>query len=337
MSNHIQTVLAQWWPARDTRQWVLGVVTHTEGSSYRKAGAMMLLNDLGQSLGLLSGGCLERALLAEVKRVLAFNRPRDITFDATQESELAWAWGLGCGGRVSVRLLPVSAANHYLQLDQILRQLQRRQAVRYGVPLGDVGAQAPWQPQRPSDPSCSQRQGDCLWVPLTPQHHLVVFGAGVDVVPLAQMATALGWQLTLIDHRISAAKAAAFPASAQWLCYEPDDPRLAQVLASADAAMVMTHNIALDGRALTQLVGTPLAYLGLLGPEHRKQRVLAEARLDESRLPVPLDGPMGLDLGGELPESVALSALAKCHQVLAGRANRASEQLLTTPLERRCP
>ena len=317
MHNHIQAVLSEGLPRRDVLQWVLGLVTHTRGSTYRKAGAMMMISELGHSLGLLSGGCLERALLAEAKRVLAFNRPRNITFDATQQSDVAWQLGLGCGGSVTIRLLPVSAQNEYLKLDKLLAHLQARRSVLMHLPLRDEQSTVRLTdiPGYQAAPRAYERSGN-LCVTLVPRRHLVIFGAGTDTVPLAHMAAALDWQLTLVEHRQNRTQIAAFPANVHWLHCEPDaEPVVAQI-AQADAALVMTHNLELDSRALHALVGSGVRYIGLLGPAHRKVRVLELAGLNEQDFPVPIEGPMGLLLGGELPESVALSALARCHQVL---------------------
>lgn len=317
MHNHIQSVLAEWLPLREQHRWVLGVVTETQGSSYRKAGAMMLISELGQCLGLLSGGCLERALLAEAKRVLAFNRPRQITFDATQQADVAWQFGLGCGGRVTIRLYPLTPENDHMALAKVHASLLAGSALWLKLPLHNDMLQAEWTPFTFGDATPSAHvAGDRLWVPLQPQYRLVVFGAGVDVVPLARMVAALGWYLTLVDHRVGMTRPEDFPAGTEWLRLRADAPQVLSRLADAQAVMVMTHNIDLDASALQALRGMPLSYIGLLGPAHRKARVLASSGVAEHSLAVPIDGPMGIPLGGELPESVALSAVAQCHRAL---------------------
>ncbi|UTA46777.1 XdhC family protein [Simiduia sp. 21SJ11W-1] len=329
MNNHIEAVLAAWYPKRESQRWVLGVVTHTEGSSYRKPGAMMLISELGQCLGLLSGGCLERALLNEAKRVLAFGRPRDITFDATETADDAWQYGLGCGGRVQIRLLPLNAANQWLQLATLYQQLASGRAAWLTLPLApEPDAQAQLHTEPPLDGAREAFvQGLHLWVPVAPQVRLVVFGAGVDVVPVVQLAAGLGWQITLVDHRQGLARPEDFP-SARWLQAQAHDAEVKACVAEADAALVMTHNLTLDAGALTALYDSTVRYIGLLGPAHRKARLLAEFNLEPRRLPVAIDGPMGEPLGGDLPEAVALSALAACHKALYGQsqvaANRAT-------------
>lgn len=86
-----------------------------------------------------------------------------------------------------------------------------------------------------------------------------------------------------------------------------------------DAAIVMTHNVALDAAALKALSDTPLKYLGLLGPASRKQQVFKAANLVETQIQTKVSGPAGFDLGGELPESIALSIISECHAQLNGR------------------
>ena len=80
----------------------------------------------------------------------------------------------------------------------------------------------------------------------------------------------------------------------------------------------MTHNLDMDAAALQSLQHSSARYIGLLGPVHRKQKVFKKANLDQ--VSAPVFGPMGLDIGGDLPESIALATLAECHQVLNARA-----------------
>ena len=84
-----------------------------------------------------------------------------------------------------------------------------------------------------------------------------------------------------------------------------------------DAVVIMTHNVVMDAQAVALIVGVErLKYLGLLGPVARKIKVLETVNVQESDLPTALSGPAGFDIGGELPESIALSILAECHQTL---------------------
>lgn len=316
MNNHPHLMLSEWYPQRDQLAWVLGSVVATHGSSYRKAGAMMMFNELGGMCGLLSGGCVEKSLFRQVKQVLATNQPVATQFDASAEAQIAWQMGLGCGGVIDVQLQPVTVANQYQQLPHLLASLDQHRAVCYGISLR--GQTNQYSPHR-----CAT-SADFLWTTITPRRHLVIFGGGVDAVPLVRLAFDLDWQVSVVEHRPGYAQDALFNSHGRCYRVQPDHPDVKNLLASADAAIVMSHNITVDADALRQIYPSAVRYIGLLGPEHRKQRVLQQAGLHADPR---LYGPMGLALGGDLPEAIALSALAQCHQILT-----ASEQQAANPV-----
>lgn len=313
MTNHPHSMLNAWYPKRDQQPWVLGSVTAVQGSSYRKPGAMMLFNGLGQMLGMLSGGCVEKSLFEQVKRVLVLGQPVSTRFDATARAQVAWQMGLGCGGVVDILLQPVHAGVGYQALDRLHAELQAGRAATYSINLAG---------ERNAYGACSGAHW--LPVPVRPRTHLVILGAGLDALPLARLALAMDWQVSLVDHRPGFADPAGFAGVEHIVRERAAAPEVAALLAGADAAMIMTHNVSLDAEALSAACAARLHYIGLLGPAHRKQRVLDKAGLAADPR---LHGPMGLALGGELPEAVALSALAQCHQVLAaaGQAESARE------------
>ena len=311
MNNHPHTMLNHWYPLRDERQWVLGTVIGTEGSSYRKAGAMMLFDEWGGMLGLLSGGCVEKSLFNGVKRVLQTGEAVSTCFDASADATVAWQMGLGCGGKVFIQLQRVCAETDYQALTPMLAHLNARRPVHYLIDTRGGRNQCSLKP-------LASKHGLC--VPVAPRTHLVVFGGGPDAEPLIALAGNMDWQVTLVEARPGYGLG---PACQAVPCLrEPvQSPQVAAELAAADAAIVMTHNISIDAEALAAALNSQVQYVGLLGPAHRKQRVLAKAGLKSDPR---LHGPMGLDIGGELPESVALSTLAQCHQVLQQAARARS-------------
>lgn len=323
MANHLHGILAQWYTQRDEFRWVLGTVIQIEGSNYRKTGAMILVNELGHYFGLISGGCLEKSLLVDVKKVLTFNQPLRVFYDSSDNSDSPWAMALGCGGKVTILLQPIAAENHYHHLDQVYLALQNRTPIHYSISLNhgdalnrvmtaDEFAQhnlATHQTHYFND----QFGNNLLAIAVQPQTHLVIFGGGVDAIPLVQMASVLGWQITLIDNRAGYAKSGDFPAATTIIRDSADALSPANFLNTIDAAIVMTHNIEMDSLAIKALQNSTARYIGLLGPEHRKLKVMNRAGLYTSN---EIHGPMGLPLGGDLPESIALATLAQCHQIL---------------------
>jgi xanthine dehydrogenase accessory factor len=322
MSNHFYHLLSSWLPLKEEANWVLGAVINTRGSVYRKTGALMLLSDAGHQLGLLSGGCLESDLLLQARKVIALGKSRQVIYDATDDGNVAWRLGIGCGGAAEILLHPCNAQNNFLQLPQIFDCLQQ-QACNFHLHLKTAHASF-----TPCSRKLAQRQHgrleqknneQILSTLINPLPHLLVLGSGVDAIPLCQLAVTLGWRVTLADHRLNSGKRAHFPAKITALSVsvgELDDELLQQV----DGVVIAHHNIRLDAAAVsalqTRIMLNP--YIGLLGPAHRKADVLTCAGLTEAKLRYPIAGPMGLALGGDLPESIALSVLAECHAKIFG-------------------
>lgn len=323
MSNHFYHLLAAWLPRKDQANWVLGAIVNTRGSVYRKTGALMLLSDEGDQLGLLSGGCLESDLLLQARKVVALGKSRRVVYDASDDGNIAWRLGIGCGGRAEIQLHPCHAGNDYLQLPAVFDCLSQQQACRLTLNL--IEPQAHLSPsardfrQRQHGQMTVLGESEELTTLINPLPHLLLLGQGIDLIPLCQLALILGWRVTLADKRLSPAKHAHFPAGTRLLTQSAADFP-GEFWAQVDAVVVAHHNIALDAEALAVVQGQTLTrpYLGLLGPAQRKAEVLAQANLREANLLYPVAGPMGLALGGDLPESIALSVLAECHAHLFG-------------------
>lgn len=323
MSNHFYHLLATWLPLKDEANWVLGAVINTRGSVYRKTGALMLLSDAGHQLGLLSGGCIESDLLLQARKVLALGKSRKVVYDASDDSNIAWRLGIGCGGAAEILLHPCNVQNQFLHLPAIFSCLQQQQACNMNLHIDTAEASF-----TPCTRAFEQRQHgnlqrindkQVLSTLINPLPHLLVLGNGVDVIPLCQLALVLGWRVTLADQRLNAHKRENFPAGITALSLSAAELEN-EFLQQVDGIVIAHHNVRLDAAAIAALqekeMRTP--YIGLLGPTKRKADVLACAGLDEAQLRYPIAGPMGLALGGDLPESIALSVLAECHAKIFG-------------------
>lgn len=327
INHHPSHLLSQWSHCRDAHRWVLGLIYQTQGSCYRKVGAMMLFNDAGRQFGLLSGGCLEAELHRQAARVMHTQQSCTRCYDANDEGDITFQLGIGCGGTVHILLHPISAANNYLELHTLEAHLNKGQSVHYQVTIPDkAGHQAHAKVSVQTGDSLAVRPvlktgqpHTWLLTPIIPPTQLLVVGGGIDARPLVAMAAQLGWRVTLCDPRPANARREHFPGASRITRSKPvallDDANCKQW----DAAVVMAHQLRMDADAVLSLKeASSLKYWALLGPQARKQRVLALAGLSEMDLPLPLAGPAGLALGGELPESIALSILSECHAVLHG-------------------
>lgn len=327
MDHQIEGLLEHWLPLADDA-WVLAVITHIQGSAYRKPGAMMLFHEFGQGAGMLSGGCLEADLRRHAQKAMQTNQVMCVTYDASDESDASYR--LGCGGIVDVMLVPLLKENHDLGLVELVKAFRHGQSGFYQLPLVSAGFdarlyQAAFYPAELTPFPASdyvrtgifnQETGESLIIPLRPRFHLGIMGGGIDAKPLAAIAYSLGWQVTVIDSRTAYARAADFPHA--HIIKQPIEDIAASVIASLDCVVVMNHNLGLDAAVLKVIQPYALAYIGLLGPAHRRDKVLDIAGLNTQSFSGVFSAPAGLALGGELPSSIALSILAQCHGVLHG-------------------
>ncbi len=169
----------------------------------------------------------------------------------------------------------------------------------------------------------TQGRASVLVEPLLPPISLHIFGAGYDAVPLAQLAGELGWRVSVCDHRVPYVDAARFPAAHQVLLAQPGHLPDDLAFDARSVAVVMSHNYLQDQALLARLLAVPLAYLGVLGPHARTQRLLADLARDgiepDDEQRARLFGPVGLDIGAETAEAIALSILGEIQAVLTGR------------------
>lgn len=337
VSTHLSYLLKQ-LQQNPSSGWVLATVVSKFRSSYRQPGAMMLVDPDGHSFGLVSGGCLEADIRLNARKVLASGQPKCVLYDSTDEGSVAAELGLGCNGRVEVLVQPLMETQRVV----LLELLQRIESGQDSYLLQCIESETPEelnalyllddlaQPiseasgsglPKINDKDFSKHQliheGSRRWS--LNRHNrparLWVMGGGEDAQPLVRMAASMNWEVTLIDHRPAFAREADFPQVKRIIRQSPGD--LDRGI-DADAAIIMSHNLELDAGWLARLQGSKtLRYIGLLGPIERKQEVLELAGIGrDSSLDGLLRGPMGFDIGGDSPESVALSTIAQCHQVL---------------------
>ncbi len=310
--NHVYQILQQWHPQRDATDWVLALVVATKGSSYRKTGAMMLIGGQGQTLGLVSGGCLEGDLKQKARKVMLSRQAEHVVYDLAAGDEPGWQPAIGCGGRVELMLFPLSVSNHYLLLDQALQRLEKKETVLWSL--------APEEASSVSlQTGANNFDKNRVYMTLKPQIDLLICGGGIDAQPIAEMALLLGWKVQVNDPRIQYANPEKFIG----VKISKFQPALlaAENLKNIDAAIIMHHNLNLDAETMNRLTQSQCQYIGLLGPAHRKEKVFELAGILPSDLPCDVSGPMGLDIGGDLPESIALSVLAEIHSILLNDDN----------------
>ena len=336
INNHLSHLLAKWYPQRDKCEWVLATIYKTHGPCYRKSGAMMLFSSQGEQLGMLSGGCLESDIGTNARKVMQTGKSAYLCYDGSDEDDLSFHLGIGCGGTVYIMLELVTLKNDYLALTQVYHSLQRRESGCYYQNQNvdgqyDKSKQAYFKHEAISDIAQTAsmiKENNWLATPIVPEPHLLIVGGGIDAYPVVNIAQQLGWQVSLWDPRPANARKEYFSHVNHIIKGEADV--LAPFVESkqVNAAVLMTHNVILDAQALQALSKTSIQYLALLGPNNRREQVIAHAKIDPQNLPFTFAGPCGLNIGGTLPESIALSVLSECHASLFNKDGKSMSYAL---------
>jgi xanthine dehydrogenase accessory factor len=321
-------------PAAPDGPAAIATVVHVDGSAYRREGAQMLVWRDGRRLGLLSGGCLEDDVALHAPKVFDGGAPLLLGYDLRADGDDLWGLGIGCNGAVEVFvegldpehplrqsarwLLDGRSVSSALVLDgpDAGRRLLRSADGRTAGSLPDAVLAAVPDPEGPALAEDAALAGRRVYRERRrPPAVLAVFGATDDVVPVVHLAAEAGLRVFVVDHRQGLAAAARFPEAEGFWHVREEDLDAGLAAARFDAAVVMTHNLARDAAILRHLAGRDLAYAGLLGPWARAERVLRRA----GAAPASLHAPVGLDLGAESPEEIALSIVAEVVAALRGR------------------
>lgn len=314
--REIEQILELWATTeRAGESAVLATVVKTSGSSYRLPGARLLLTRTGQRAGSVSGGCLEDDLL---KKAWWLTESGSVVrrYDTTPEG-LASGYGLGCNGIIHVLLERVAPGR--AEILDLLREVRTSRRARTVVHILEPPARAGERCVL-DDPAAAAFGGPETFVEvLAPPVHLLIFGAGDDAVPLADLAKYLGWRVSVFDGRAHYARRDKFPRVDELIVRPPAESAANAVIDPWTAAVLMSHSYSQDLDALRELASKPLSYLGILGPRKRSAQLLAEAGIDAARLIPALHSPMGLDIGADGPHQVALAVIAEIQASVNGR------------------
>lgn len=373
---------------------VLATVVRTEGSAYRRAGAMMLICADGRSVGMISGGCLEPHIIKrafwltrngakvqvyqtgdeQLDEEVGYGDNSDFENQSNFTSELNF--GLGCNGKVHVLFERLTAAMPFLEVIRHVRRSQKPATIatlirsndnrylRIGMRLdleeyiasgkitsiseGCTGNQVliddsntftyqikelvkTLSTYKISDKNTEYvilKNGDITteWLiqRLQPQHHLLICGAGNDVMPLVTMAKLQDWHVTVIDSRAQYATRLRFPQADIVMAVSLDDDEKLLKLSNNAAVALMSHSLTQDRTRLSLLLehSTHYKYLGQLGPSYRTERLVNEIRAVKNNPERLNDGvkklhyPIGYKLGGDGPEALALGIMAQISAVM---------------------
>ncbi len=356
--NHTLSEICRFFRAaeRTALPLVLASVLRTDGSTYSKAGARVLIAADGRTSGMISGGCLEADLRERALRVLARKLPERAWFDTRESDDPIWGLGMGCEGAMDIWLQAELPEDDYPVMRYMQRCLESEQAATIATVVGgqatasELGIHAfrghPGGTALETRlaallvaaaPRCAELRslqvGDRALevligtVDLAPS--LLICGGGADAVPVQSFAASLGWRVTVFDHRPAYASDSHFPLAARVICARPEELPQRLELPRFDAAVVMSHNLVADIAYLRALAAQPPTYIGLLGPPNRRQRLIAEVGDAVQHVASRIHGPAGLDIGAGSPEGIALAIIAQIHAALAGKPGGPFEPVTT--------
>ena len=338
----------------------IATLVKAQGSTYRRPGARMLMTSQGQMVGSLSGGCLEGDVFEQAQAVMTSGKPIVVQYDTTSDEDIIWGLGLGCNGIVQIlieRIEQESPLNHLEFLAECLHlrhvgvlatvfhvegevkaQIGSRLMVHPdGTVESDIEdaalvAQIRADTRQVLNDSRSQLKAyplptgkaEVFIEVIQPPVPLMIFGAGHDAVPLVRLGQELGWYVTVVDSRQADATRERFQRADEVILSRPETIQDSIHLNNRTMAVVMTHNYLHDLELLKTLLPSPVGYLGILGPKSRTGKLLLDLQQQgitptEKQLQ-RLYSPVGIDIGADTPEEIALSIVAEIQAVLANHS-----------------
>lgn len=335
---------------KDKKKTALATVVKVEGSSYRRPGARMLITEDGQLTGAISGGCLEGDALRKALSAIVQQENKLITYDTTDEDDAKFGVQLGCNGIVHILFEPI-LEEETLNPIVILSALQEKREDAVLVTLfslngkQQLGTSMLFKKEAILSKILKEIEADILlnakevFISKTaafkvypygdhqieaflelihPPVSLIIAGAGNDAQPLAEMAYLLGWEISIIDGRPTHATVQRFANATRILVSKPDKVLNQIDIDEQTAFVLMTHNYNYDLELLKYLLDTNAPYIGTLGPKKKLIRMLEELNLATPENENRVHGPIGLDIGAETAEEIAISILAEIKSVFTG-------------------
>jgi xanthine dehydrogenase accessory factor len=305
----------------------------------------MLISREGEFEGMISGGCLEGDLLHHAAGVFESGTPSFVTYDMHADEELVWGLGLGCDGVIHLMLQRLQKDDGFGFLQSLDESHRSRQGGLLALvtesgkslPCGAFGfldqsdistgeavltqylreLTPPWPKWRARRETldAGAETLSIMEVHMPARTRVLICGAGPDALPVARMLSELDWEIEIVDHRRAFVQKDRFPQNCKVTLARPDCLGESVDLDGVDAVVIMSHHLENDSEYLRQVSAFEIPYVGVLGPKARRQRLCRMAGCSE----LNVRGPVGLDIGAELPSAIALAVAAEIHAVLNDR------------------
>jgi xanthine/CO dehydrogenase XdhC/CoxF family maturation factor len=351
------------------KRLALATLVHLNGSSYRRPGARMIVDEEGQLTGAISGGCLEGDALRKAVFCIHTQVPKLVVYDTSDEEDATIGIQLGCSGIIQVLFEPIDENDPLNPIELLKRAIHKRQntvlvtlyasqikkgdTVGTSILLEDSGEFHNNSSFQFIPETLMQDIKDTLMVKkssfksyqqndntfnaflsfISPPISLVIVGAGNDAIPLQSIAETLGWEVIIVDGRHTYAKIERFSSACQIIVSKPEKVLEQIPIDEKTVFVLMTHNYNYDYAILKALLGKNVPYIGALGPKKKLDNMITDLKAENIFLNEKqkniLYGPVGLELGAETPAEIALSITAEIMSVMNNKEGGSLRNLLT--------
>jgi xanthine dehydrogenase accessory factor len=351
------------------KRLALATLVHLNGSSYRRPGARMIVDEEGQLTGAISGGCLEGDALRKAVFCIHTQRPKLVVYDTSDEEDATIGIQLGCSGIIQVLFEPLDETDPLNPIELLKKAIQKRQntvlVTLYApkIKKGDIvgtsmlleesgefhnNSSFPFVPEtllqdiketltvKKSSFKSYQHNDNTFNAFLSfisPPISLVIVGAGNDAIPLQSIAETLGWEVTIVDGRHTYAKIERFSSACQIIVSKPEKVLQQIPIDEKTVFVLMTHNYNYDYAILKALLGKNIPYIGALGPKKKLDNMINDLKAENIILNEKqkniLYGPVGLEIGAETPAEIALSITAEIMSVMNNKTGGSLRNLVT--------
>jgi xanthine/CO dehydrogenase XdhC/CoxF family maturation factor len=314
----------------------LASVVFVEGSSYRRTGARMLVSENGIWEGGISGGCLEGDALKKARLAILKNKPQIIRYDTTKGDDHQIGVGLGCNGIIDILFQPVNFLDNNNPIELLKKAVRTLSPVFFITDspnkpelLGNM-----WLGETPPkyldglvnealitevlDQKKSKNivlsNGLRLFVEIISKPIVIyIFGHQYDIYTLIELCNFLEWKVCIVapsvkiknEANVSIVEPAQFDTT---------------MISEYSAVLLMSHSYETDKQNLKKLIGHKLKYIGILGPKIRSEKILSELNQEGFQTNNEnIFAPIGLDIGANTPEEIALSMVSEIKAVFSDR------------------
>jgi xanthine dehydrogenase accessory factor len=337
------------------RKAALATVVKVRGSSYRSPGARMLITDDGRWVGSISGGCLEGDALRKARQVMTDEKPMTVTYDTSEESNQNLGIGLGCNGIIDVLIEPINKTSSFSPIALFEKLINSKDPIALATifsgantaeklllassgetiisfsdsklnsnVIRDLTEIFESKKSEARIYSTAEKEVEVFIELIQPSVKVIIFGGGFDARPVSQLAKSLGWEVEVTDECVAHIAPIFFPSADKLSLCQRDFIDRDFNITPYTACILMSHNYDYDRDVLRKLIKTETPYIGILGPRKRFDKMQVEFKKEGIELSAEdfhrIHSPIGLDIGAEAPDEIAISIIAEIQGKFSNRS-----------------